>query len=50
MVKALKMDARVQIGIPIGGIMITGTGSNAGGPMISQGININFANGTAIIQ
>ena len=49
MVKALKLDARVQIGIPIGGIMITGTGANAGGPVQITGFNINPAHGDGII-
>lgn len=49
MVKALKMDARVQIGLPIGGIQITGTGGNAGGPVTITGFNINNAHGDGII-
>jgi len=49
MVKALKLDARVQIGLPIGGIMITGTGGNAGGPVQISGFNINNAHGDGII-
>ncbi len=48
-VKALKMDARVQIGLPIGGIQITGTGANAGGPVQITGFNINAAHGDGII-
>ena len=49
MVKALKMDARVQIGIPIGGIQITGSGANAGGPVQITGFNINAAHGDGIV-
>ena len=49
MVKALKMDARVQIGLPIGGIQITGTGGNAGGPVQITGFNINNAHGDGIV-
>jgi len=49
MVKALKLDARIQIGIPIGGIQITGTGSNAGGPVQITGFNINPAHGDGIL-
>lgn len=49
MVKALKMDARIQIGIPIGGIQITGTGANAGGPVQITGFNINPAHGDGIV-
>lgn len=49
MVKALKMDARIQVGLPIGGIQITGTGANAGGPVAITGFNINNAHGDGII-
>ena len=49
MVKALKMDSRVQVGIPIGGIQITGTGANAGGPVQIAGFNINNAHGDGIL-
>lgn len=49
MVKALKLDARVQVGLPIGGIQITGTGANAGGPVQIQGFNINNAHGDGIL-
>ena len=48
-VNALKMDARVQIGIPIGGIQFTGTGANAGGPVIVTGFNVNAPHGDGII-
>ena len=49
MVKALKMDAKVQVGIPIGGIQFTGSGANAGGPVIIKGFNTNNAHGIGII-
>lgn len=49
MVKALKMDSRVQIGVPIGGIQITGTGTNVGGPVQITGFNINNAHGDGIL-
>lgn len=48
-VKALKMDSRVQIGIPIGGIQISGTGANAGGPVVITGFNITPAHGDGIL-
>ena len=50
LVNALKMDSRIQIGIPIGGIQITATGANAGGPVVSQGFNTNFCHGDGIIS
>ena len=49
-VKALKMDSRIQIGIPIGGIQFSGTGANAGGPVVVTGFNINNAHGDGIIS
>ena len=47
---ALKMDSRVQIGIPIGGIQIMATGANAGGPVVSNGFNVNYCKGEGIIS
>lgn len=49
-VKALKFDAQVQISIPPGGISITATGANAGGPVVVQGTNSTIVNGYGIIQ
>lgn len=48
--KAIKLDANVQIGIPIGGIKITGKGANAGGPVIIKGFNNNAAHGQGIVS
>lgn len=42
LVKAIKMDSRVQAAIPIGGVMSVTTGANAGGPVTCTGTNINF--------
>lgn len=50
MVKALKMDSRIQVGIPIGGITIQATGGNAGGPVTVTGFNINAAHGDGILN
>lgn len=50
MVKALKMDARIQIGVPIGGIQIMATGGNAGGPIEVTGFNINNAHGDGVVN
>jgi hypothetical protein len=49
MVSALKLDSRVQVGIPIGGIQFMGTGSNAGGPVVVQGFNVNIPHGDGIV-
>ena len=48
--RALHQDANAQIAIQPGAINVITSGANSGGPMISQGINTNYANGTAIIQ
>ena len=48
--RALHQDANTQIAIPPGAINVFTSGKNIGGPMISRGSNINYANGTAIIQ
>lgn len=50
MVRALKMDSRIQVGIPIGGIQITGTGANAGGPVQITGFNINSPHGDGVLS
>ena len=49
-VKALKMDAMIQVGIPIGAIQFQGTGGNAGGPVMVTGINTNAPRGVGIIS
>ena len=38
LVKALKMDAKVQVAIPPGSIQFLGTGANAGGPVTINGM------------
>lgn len=48
-IKALKMDSRIQVGIPVGSIMIQATGGNAGGPVTVVGSNINNIHGDGII-
>lgn len=47
-VKAIKLDGRVQVSVPIGGIQVTCTGANAGGPVVSQGTNIMPVKGDGI--
>lgn len=48
-IKALKFDSRVQVAIAPGAIQITGTGANAGGPVVVQGMNTNAVHGDGII-
>ena len=48
--RAIREDANIQVAFKPGDITVMTTGSNGGGPMVSQGININFPQGTAVIQ
>jgi len=48
--RALSEDASVQVAYAPGTISIMTAGANAGGPVISQGVNINFPQGQAVIQ
>lgn len=49
MVKALKMESRIQGATPIGGIQVIATGANAGGPVVCNGFNINMPRTDGII-
>ena len=48
--RAIREDANIQVAHEPGAITIMASGANSGGPVISQGININFSKGQAIIQ
>jgi len=48
--RAIREDANIQVAHMPGAISILATGANSGGPVVSQGININFSKGQAIIQ
>lgn len=48
--RAMREDANVQVAHTPGAISVLTTGANAGGPVVSQGININFSKGQAIVQ
>ena len=48
--RAIREDANIQIAYAPGSISILATGANAAGPVVSQGININFSKGQGIIQ
>ena len=50
MVRALKMDANIQVGIPIGGITVSVSGANAGGPFTATGPNVNAVHGGGIMS
>ena len=48
--KAIKDDGVVHVCIPPGSINITGTGANAGGPVVITGMNITPSEGYGIIR
>ena len=48
--RAIREDANIQVAHSPGAITIMASGENSGGPVVSQGININFSKGQAIIQ
>ena len=48
--RAIREDSNIQVAHSPGSITIMASGENSGGPVISQGININFSKGQAIIQ
>ena len=48
--RALREDANIQVAHYPGAITIMAAGANLGGPVVSQGVNINFSKGQAIIQ
>ena len=48
--RALREDANIQIAYAPGTISILANGANSAGPVISQGININFCKGQGIVQ
>ena len=48
--RAIKKDASIQVGIQPGSMMITGFGSNAGGPAAIQGSNTSPSMGYAALK
>ena len=48
--RAIKEDANIQVAHMPGAISVLSTGANSAGPVVSQGININFSKGNAVIQ
>lgn len=48
--RAIREDANIQVAHTPGAITVLSTGANAGGPVVTQGININFSKGQAIVQ
>ena len=49
-VTALKMEGKVEVAIPPGGITTIGTGANAGGPVIVTSNNITPVSGNGIMR
>lgn len=50
MVNALKMEGKVEIAIPPGGITSIGTGANAGGPVVVTSNNIMPVSGSGVMR
>jgi hypothetical protein len=48
--RAIREDANIQVAHTPGAITVLTTGANSGGPVVSQGFNINFSKGQAIVQ
>ena len=48
--RAIKEDANIQVAHMPGAISILANGSNSAGPVVSQGVNINFSKGYAVVQ
>ena len=48
-INAIRDDGQIQISIPPGAIQFTGSGSNAGGPVVVVGTNINFISGIGML-
>ena len=48
--RAIREDANIQVAHTPGAISVITTGANSGGPVVSQGVNINFSKGQAIVQ
>ena len=47
--RAMREDASIQVSYPMGSISVISQGANAAGPVVSQGVNINFPKGQAVI-
>jgi hypothetical protein len=50
MIKALKMNARIDSALAIGSILVSGTVQTAAGPGTFQGTNINNTNLYGIVR
>jgi len=48
--RAIREDANIQVAHTPGAISVLTTGANSAGPVVSQGININFSKGQAVVQ
>ena len=48
--RAIREDANIQVAYAPGMITVLSNGANSAGPVVSQGVNINFAKGHAVVQ
>lgn len=49
MVRSIKMDAKIDVALPVNSMRFLGQGGNAGGPVIVQGSNITPAQGVGLM-
>lgn len=49
-INALKMEGKVEIAIPPGGVTSIGTGANSGGPVIVTSKNVEPISGNGIVR
>ena len=48
--RAIMLDAKIEGATMPGGIMVTTTGANAGGPVVSTGVNVNPVRSTIVMH
>ena len=49
-IKGIKMEGKVTIGVPPGGITTVGTGENGGGPMVVTSNNVTATSFTGVLE
>lgn len=50
MLKAIHLDGKVEVAIPIGGITSVGSGANSGGPVVITSVNTKPVSGYGIFR
>ena len=49
-IRGIKMEGKVTVAVPPGGITTVGTGENGGGPMVVTSNNVTATNFTGVLQ